>query len=463
MFDPTKNRLEPAKSNEESQQKLAIRSTSNSPSNALPTTAGEQQAYEFFTRKTAELISVYSCHHFWTVLLPQATHQHLAVKHSVVALAILHQSLAEDGHLSEDNNDRLFLHYNTAIRAITQGQPSVDIVLMTCILFWAIENFNSYGCRAHDHIDAAMKILDEFKSKEENKTSPHYEVISQHIEPALRAAHLHLNYNRDVPSRFTGMIDSHGILAEGLPHAFTTLEQAAEHLRLCIRCLLKVMNDSGADTMLVRADLAVIEAHLSRWLGLFHSLTAKAKPEVRRMLVVHHVTASVSFSQLRHQTGGQERDEARLKRRCAWIIDEMEDTLSQPASITAGEGSSSDPASELGLIPPLFVVAVLSQDDGLTKQALSMLRGMNGVEGHWASDAAATIAEGLVSMGEGEALDIKIQELAIHFGHAGLQMSRLQSGVLAQCSLSGTLEEVEEADLVNYESTIRKRRMLTKC
>ena len=53
--------------------------------------------------------------------------------------------------------------------------------------------------------------------KKTNKTNPHWEVITEHIEPALKSAHIHITYNQleDLTERHVEILDTYDILAQG--------------------------------------------------------------------------------------------------------------------------------------------------------------------------------------------------------------------------------------------------------
>ena len=75
----------------------------------------------------------------------------------------------------------------------------------------------------------------------------------------------------------------------------------------------------------MKADLAVIQTHLCRWLGLFHTLTAAGDPTQRRMLIVHHVAAASLCVALKERLGELEADAAKSKSRALWITHEIEE------------------------------------------------------------------------------------------------------------------------------------------
>ena len=465
MFDPTKKASDSSQSSEQSQQKLSVKTATNrstpSPGAAAVafSTPEEQQSFEYFTHRTADLISNYSHRPFWKKVLPQTSQQHPAVKHSVLALSILHQSLAEEGCLSERNNERMINHYNVAIRAITQGQPSIEIVLMTCIMFWAIETCNHSAGKPQHHIEAAVKILEEFKTDQKNKALPHWEVITVHIEPVVKAAHLQVHYSQlNLPSELIGMIDSYGVLELGLPPAFTNLADATFTLKQCIRCLLKMLNDRHADIHQTRADLKVMEAHTWRWLGLFHSLGTVGDAIAGRMLLVHHVTILLLIGEITKSVVSFSQDSAKDKLRATWIMRELEEITDTPVTTTSTGGPSKVQSHELGIIPPLFVVALLSGELALKAQALVLLAKIGRIEGHWKSSAAAKVAEIVIDMRTRDETEWRLDDLVFNTDATGLVLYRNDTAESVPCpTIWSMLKEIEEVDLVSvpHNETVR--------
>ncbi|RMZ87686.1 hypothetical protein DV736_g5086, partial [Chaetothyriales sp. CBS 134916] len=456
IFDPTKKSSDPSPSPEQSGRSLSVQS-SNARSTPSPgaaalafTTPEDQRAFAYFTRNTSLLISVYSHLPFWRIVLPQATQQHAAVKHSVLALAVLHRSLADDGFLSDENHERMLDHYSTAIRAITKGQPSIDVVLMTCVLFWAVESVSERAQNPNGHVEAAIKILDEFKSKEENRSSPHWALITEDIEPALRSAHLHITHNLLDDSSVLPLeaVDNFSIPVHVLPMSITNLEEAAEHLRHCLRRILQLINGKRADATQIKTDVAVIEIHLARLLGFFHRLSAPADPIQRRLLIVHHIAALGLCRALSERVGDQEADATRAKTRARWITHEIEDIIDTPVNAKPEAGSSSHVLSHgLGIIPPLFVTVILCKDLVIRAHALVLLKKLDRVEGQWKSQAAAKTAEVIVEMRGNEADNIELQDLAFGTQDNDLTLCNSKTGASVPCRIWSMLKAMEEVDL----------------
>ena len=388
MFEPGK-KSDRAQSQERT---LVIReSASSAPSTSPFQTPEEVRSFHFYVSKTADLISIYSQRHFWTTIIPQASHEHTSVKHSVLALSILHESLARTDGLTEDDNSRLFHHYNTAIRALTQSQPTTDIVLITCILFWTVENFNGAGQPSFDHMEAAQKILREFKAKANHTDSPHYTVINRYIEPIVidgvqhaRTRSVEIPEKPQEPERVPSeLVDR--IMPASLPTTFPNLDAASDHLRSCIQALLHVLNNdlSEDDTEIL---IERVEVHLQRWIYLFHSLTAAGTACNRRLLVIHHVNTTTLLAEFKQSLDIELHQEEDFKNQYTWNITEIEELLASKLE------SMSHLSHDLGVIPPLFTAAVRCIDPDVRTRATAVLISLSRVEGCWSDNIAACMA-----------------------------------------------------------------------
>jgi hypothetical protein len=99
----------------------------------------ELRAFSFFRERTGPNISKFSEPSFWNITITQAAWSHPAVKHSLIAVASLHESLKESLGLPVDLESFSVQQYNQAIRYLTQGTATTEVVLLSCLLFIAFE------------------------------------------------------------------------------------------------------------------------------------------------------------------------------------------------------------------------------------------------------------------------------------------------------------------------------------
>lgn len=445
MFVPGK-KSERAQSQERT---LVIReSASSAPSTSPFQTPEEVHSFQFYMSKTADLISIYSQRHFWTTIIPQASHEHTSVKHSVLALSILHESLARTDGLTEDDNSQLFHHYNLAIRGLTQSQPTTDIVLITCILFWTVENFNGAGQPSFDHMEAAQKILREFKAKANHTESPHYTVINRYIEPIVIDGVQHARTrsveipekpqeNERVPS---ALIDR--IMPATLPTTFPNLGAASDHLRSCIQALLHVLNNALSEDN-IGILIQRTEVHLQRWIYLFHSLTAAGTACNRRMLVIHHVNATTLLAEFKKSLDMELHQEEDFKNQYTWNITEIEELLASKLE------PPSQLSHDLGVVPPLFTAAVRCADADVKTRATAVLISLSRVEGCWSDNVAAKMAHTIDQARLEGNIGVKLSKISV--STSGYALSIRGTDPAFDRVVGGAEVDMEQFDMVSYD------------
>lgn len=109
----------------------------------------ERRCFDFFLNRTAPQLSGYWDSDFWDCLITRATHHQPAIRHAVLALGSLHERF-EAGDRSvlspiwgKGEGGFALKQYNQAIQQLvkpaSQGQQSVDVCLVACLLFACFE------------------------------------------------------------------------------------------------------------------------------------------------------------------------------------------------------------------------------------------------------------------------------------------------------------------------------------
>lgn len=368
-------------------------------------TEDEYRSFQFFLEKTSDLISIYSQPYLWTVLLPQATWHQPAIKHSIIALASLHQCLTMVGPNSQRANHNFMFHYNRAIRALVADKPPIDIVLAACVIFWALENFNGSGQAAFDHMKAAVKILGEWKAKR-RPNDPTDDLISTYIEPTIRDGVKFASKYRieELQSQISALsLTTRDVRIMNISYpAFNTLEKAGEYLANCINDILEALKASpfkpGPELV---ESIEELDARLYKWMNLFQNLTATGPVNIRRMLIVHNVAANILLDQLKTQVRAAGLTESLTEEphRCrfSFTVLEVEDMMKGHSS---EESCTEQHSPSLGFIPPIFLAATAAPKVEIRRRAISALRILNIVEGPWNTDVALQIAEGMLEIAQ---------------------------------------------------------------
>lgn len=368
----------------------------------------DQQSFDYYMRETAAVCSVYSRRHFWTVVVPQASLAHPAVKHSLLALSIVHEAIVFPEGAKNPDDGRLLHHYNAAIRAITQGQPTTDVVLITSMMFFFIDFFRRDGTKAASHhMEAAVNILDEFKATENHTNSPYYETISKHIEPIIQM------FGMCLPSGDASVEQpGHFAAAEvALLTGVATASHTIAHVKAIVRSLLH-LSTHAMHVADLKAELDRLQMQLFRGLGMLGNLgTTHAEEQLcGRLFFVHHAMAFTFLRELKEQFKIPEtlHDDGIIAL-YTFVVDQLESYLSMPEQLASV--SKVEAWQELGVIAPLFAAVVRSPDEDLAERALKLLRNLDCTEGRWTSSMAANIAEALAQADVQDAIGFDLSSL----------------------------------------------------
>ncbi|OBS21517.1 hypothetical protein FPOA_07854 [Fusarium poae] len=121
------------------------------------TNAREVRCLSFFHHVVAPALSGPFDGSFWTYFVARMTHAEPAARHSVLAIS----QLFEDYEYSKPSVDRFaIVHYNTAINLLVHGPPpSVDTVLLVCVLFICVEFLRGNRAAAITHAAHGLQLL----------------------------------------------------------------------------------------------------------------------------------------------------------------------------------------------------------------------------------------------------------------------------------------------------------------
>ena len=312
-------------------------------------------------------------------------------------------------------------HYNTAIRALVSDKPPVEIVLLACVIFWALEKFSGSGQAAFDHMKAAIKILGEWKSRRRPDDPPNH-MIFKYVEPSIRDGVKFASRSRveELAGQLNALsLSTRDVRIMNIDHPlFNSLEDAGDYLGDCINTILNLTSQTDTTARALThshliAQIEELDGRLYKWMHFFHNLTATGPVYVRRMLVVHNVAANILLDELKSQTQyytfvdnieeqerqrHREEDSPECAGRCRfkYTVNEVEDLLKYEPFVTAVSRRKRPPS--LGFIPPIYLVAISAPKVATRLRAITALKQLKTSEGPWNTDHAAKIAEAMLEI-----------------------------------------------------------------
>jgi hypothetical protein len=169
----------------------------------IPGDHEERRGYHFFRIKSIGEILGQQDADFWKSLFRQASHSEPAVKHALIAVASIHESIDLSEKDTAGYNDevvrktRVFslIRYNKAIQLlIRHKQDSCDrlgAALIMCVLFIVLEEFQGGYTACALHLQSGLALLHQWNGskaitkKVETKLDDNKNLLTHHVTPVL--------------------------------------------------------------------------------------------------------------------------------------------------------------------------------------------------------------------------------------------------------------------------------------
>ncbi|QGA20177.1 hypothetical protein EYB26_007878 [Talaromyces marneffei] len=256
---------------------------------------------------------------FWEKTVPQVSSSAPAVFHAVVALASTQRS-QEYTSCMRKGPDNPFIDYDSEIKkwdrfALQQynksiirlqsyfeddGHESVQIALITCVLFICIELMRGSYTRANVHIDHVINVLKTLQRKRHSSDSlprkQHREIVRV-TDPKTVDDHLLEILARmntqcvlfGYPSRYIHLTEARTNLVGTIPDVFDSLQECRQYLEVLLNKSLHLINKSSGSTP--SFSLGEPEYHfpetreqlietLAQWKCAYEKLTQKVRPNI---------------------------------------------------------------------------------------------------------------------------------------------------------------------------------------
>lgn len=383
--------------------------TASSPSTLIVLSAlrngRDSRGFDYFRHNTLSGLMGYGhSSEFWNQTVLQLCEASPAVLHAVLGLSALHEDLLSGRSVAATASGNLtFLQqYNKSIKLLRFSEEShaVSITLTCCILFVCLENFSGNYDRALAHLQSGLSILQNWR-KEDLRSA--FEVrVRENITQVFRRLDLQATtfMNSRQPCLNATSVSDH--IAEhntAMSASFNSLHEARDELeRIGIRLvyvltLKSPAKDSSTRTILLQG----LAARFTAWKKAFDNFS---DPECQRMdtkdlrlsvLLGLHFQALTLMLDIRANLILHE-EETDLK--FIRIIN-----LSQ-SLINSGINSGTLPgpmySSDMGVIAPLYFTS-MSASPSVRRQAINLLRTINGKEGCWDPRTTSMIAEEILN------------------------------------------------------------------
>lgn len=352
----------------------------------------------------------------------------------------------EEGEASEDEDGEMELvsviddeerftlsQYSQSIRWLqphfaTETRASIRVALITCIVFISLEFLRGRYRTGAEHLRSGMKLLvrlDEYSGGPLNQREHADEWLVEAFEKLNLQANLlgqgtlrlheagrHASQIKPFPATFQNMREARTRLDYLLDDVVHLVEQSRPHGRL--------WNHPNSDGWDLEGRRSNILTDLTAWSRIYRVSRVTILSQMGRdgqasylLLNMHHTMALIMASTCL-QPGGECAFDAHVDAFSSILTQSLRLRSLASAAIegrdSGGYGDSQFFRSyenspfilDWGWIPPLFFVAVKCRDHGNRAQAILMLKASMSKEGIWDSATAATVAEEVMRLEEGD-------------------------------------------------------------
>jgi Fungal specific transcription factor domain/Fungal Zn(2)-Cys(6) binuclear cluster domain len=387
----------------------------------------ERRAFHFFRENSAADFPGFFESSFWGQLVLQASQAEPSIRHAVIALGSLHETVQqEEWTLLKSGRacDPFALQQcNKAIGHLNQniysyGQHSKEMLLMSCAIFICFESLQGNYESALSHMQSGLRIFRDWQA-EASKLSPpgtasssqHHQSVDSEIVQMFSRLNVQTLLFPDTHLLPTDFVKQDArLIIDSVPGAFTTLKEARDCLDNCMSYKLQASvaayfnrqgseNDSGPG----QPQDSTNEHLLPQWSAAFDAFVEKAGPSLTpknlqgaMLLEIQYKCAKIllSVGMPPRETGFD--DFGAL----------FESIISLATTVIHRSGSCgiSERAGhfsfETGLVPPLYFTATRCRDPWIRRQALSLLSSTPRQECIWNSEMLSKIAERLILIEE---------------------------------------------------------------
>ena len=384
----------------------------------VPGDYNERRGYHFFRLKSLGEILGQQDAEFWKSLFLQASYTQPAIKHALIAVASVHESLElSEGDVARNEavaqKKRVFSlkHYNKAIQLLINDKRKspnqLCTALVICVLFIVFEGFSSNYPACALHLENGLALLDQWSSARElpRKSGDDLiyseDLINDRVAPILVRCTAQAATFAD--SRIhAGRYSTYPVLpsAPVLPPRFDSFTKAREALDNVMRWTLLTVNSSepssGPETG------AMLARTLEDWRQAFSPLPKGTETKLEhhgfraaRCMQIHYL---VAFIIINTYLSDDETVFDKYIDQFGTIVNEAQKLLSTDGGVD--EQYKLSFSFDFGVTPPLYFTASRCRDPLIRRRALALMRLSHRMQGPWNSEHSAKCAEEIIRIEE---------------------------------------------------------------
>ena len=378
----------------------------------------EWRAFHHFQHRTALEVTGPFQSELWSNLVLQLAHQHPSVRYSIFALSSMHEVYWRPPNGQNQLQEEAIGYYNKAIRHIVRSpqlEQSSDMLLLSCILFCAIESLRGNFHQSLQHALSGLRIIAEQRltsSGQLTQPSPPSEILTKAFL-ILQGQVMELgdptvfSLYESVPNYQTTIADRVSTVEEALNGCEILSIELFSFLEECGKISKAGADNSEDIAATILPEYKILKGRCDRWSDSVDQLIKCTKVhehsqnQAHLILKVHQAVMHIFLQSFLN--GG--------------VLDSFEDELAeilrlvelflQPQSVLTVKNTepghqwqeaSPTFSMSLGVVPILFLLTWRVTLPSIRHKAHRLLRTCNRREGVWDSSVAAHLADQIIAL-----------------------------------------------------------------
>ncbi|KAL8868291.1 MAG: hypothetical protein Q9174_005087 [Haloplaca sp. 1 TL-2023] len=382
----------------------------------------EQRALKVYFEQLAPMMSRFSDPDCWSVTIPKIAWHQTTARNALIAVSLVLTAVLEEPRRVRYGKDAVALNYmNATVRNFADQNPSIDVALTVGVLMFILETWMHHASIAMVHLKGAVAILTEYQQQiaaGAGVRDSEKDAVLNHLAPVIMIA-VKMAEGFVAPQQNASTIDQQSpealetrqrLTRPGVVDSFRDIVDVKNNLGgiavKVARLQMRHHKDKvGVSETFIASDPdtdSSLEGQLNYCQGSLHHFDRLFAPVYdEHILECQYLAAHARTLYMMVQDAG-----ADFSRDDVTFNSQLNDkSLLDTVSMAAAGALQSAPMfeRELGLIPPIFYLAVKSQRCSLTarRAAANFLElGLGSrVEGRWSAKCAGRIAQEIISAG----------------------------------------------------------------
>lgn len=350
-----------------------------------------------------------AAHHFFRCVVPQMGERSDAIKHQLIAAGSLHEMSLRNTASTTHAERMVVKHYGQALHELaTAESPPTHVMLMSCLLFMAMESIKHENEAAVLHLQNGLRVLREWKlarvSIAGSMPSADDELIEVWIQPIFAQLEAAASMTgKASPSNDITPPEQLAWNTPCLPDRCSNLVQAREKffeigMWLYFSALRDPMCQTAGNPNLQHI-LEVWTTWYQKFLALWRQIPRNDERQQlqARLLDVHYRNHLVTLQAYALPAESAWDDYIEEHR---WHVEVCAGILAARASSPPALDSKLDFDLDPGVLPPMWQTAACCRDSRTRHRALDLIRLHHKICGHNDDCSAALIAEVIIDIEE---------------------------------------------------------------